>query len=140
MKKRTDYVLGYGIHINVLPEITVEKLAELIHSAPKFERRLYFEMLEESMNEYIRRTDKLDVASVLLEVIKECEGLDLIIAATDEGDGDEIFLLYPPTYPWEITDNNKIGLAEISAVFKKYTLILTGQEIEPQYFDWGRTS
>lgn len=139
MKKRTDYVLGYGIHINVLPEITVERLAELIHSAPKFEARLYLEMLEESMSGYMRRTDTLDVATVLREVIKECEGLDLVIAETDEDD-DEIFLLYPPTYPWEITDNSKIGLAEISGVFKKYTMILTGQEIEPQYFDRGRTS
>lgn len=140
MKRHSYYVLGYGIHINVLPEITIEKLAELIHLAPQFERRLYLEMLEETMTEYMHRADKLDIATILYEVIKECEGLNLTIAVTDEGESEETFLLYSPIYPWEVPENNKISLTNINAIFEKYTAVLTDEKIEPQYFDWGSTS
>lgn len=52
MKKRTSYILGYGICVNDIKGVTIEKIAEPIHSAPQFEHQLYLDMLEEKISSY----------------------------------------------------------------------------------------
>lgn len=142
MKKRTYYILGYGICVSNIKGVTIEKVAELIHSAPQFERQLYLDMLEDKMSPYTK-TDylkQIDLAMVLQSVIAE-NGVELTIAINNDMDdmSPEYFLLLPPSYPWE-KDNTKISLEELTTILNRFTAIISDEKVDVQFFDYGSTS
>lgn len=144
MKKHTYYVFGYGICVSDIKGVTIEKVAELIHSAPQFERQLYLEMLEDKISPYTKTDclNKINLATVLQAVIAE-NGVDLTIAVNDDMDetSSVYFLLLPPSYPWEQNaKSNNISFDELTTLFERFTSILSDEKVAVQFFDYGSTS
>lgn len=136
MKKRTYYILGYGICVSDIKDVSMEKLAELIHSAPQFERSLYLELLEAKYKDKPDHGYRLELAEILQTVIAE-NGVELTIAEDD--DTDKTFLLLPPSYPWE-RNNIKISLEELTTILDRFTAIISDEKVVVQFFDYGSTS
>lgn len=70
----------------------------------------------------------LGLATVIANVIEEAENLDF--TSCDDFDSN-VFLIYEPNYPWNLTEKEKkLTLNDIKSVFKKYLSVLTDDTIE----------
>ena len=112
----TWHTYGYGICVSDIDCESIEKLKKLLHQAPGVEKHY-----------------NLGLATFLKEVILECEGIELT-ACSDLN--DNLYLLYEPTYPWNLP-KEQISLTKerIKEIILKYVSILTEKQIEIGYYD-----
>lgn len=147
MSYQTWHDYGYGICVDDI-ETTVDKVFELVHMAPEFEKD-FLEWVQdtysengETASEYVSLEELLEYESdscysglaVILEcVIAEVEGIHLYV--TDDYDAVQ-YLLITPAYPW-----NKVGdgyrllntTDKADKLFRKYVNILTDKAIDIDY-------
>lgn len=139
MSYQTWHIYGYGIKTSDITDLTVEKLKTFIHLAPNYETAFNewlknFGITEPTLEDYFDydENDCYGLASVINEVIFECEGIDF--TACDDFDGIQ-YLLYEPVYPWQMNETDKtLTRDDITNIFKKYLAYLTDKEIEIDYY------
>lgn len=138
MSYRTWIDYGYGICVSYIEVDSVEKLEKLLSLAPKFHSDIhdYFkesQITEPTVDDYIEYDDSyfLGLASLLKEVIQEAEGIELY--ACDDYDFEN-YLIYPPMYPWQMTEKYKSMTEEsLNELFRKYVSILTDEPVDIDY-------
>lgn len=132
------HTYGYGVCLSEMEEVPAERIQELLVAAPKFadkiNRRLYETGIESPGYEDYVGYDQdfmLGMATILKEVILEAEGIEF--TACEDLDGKQ-YLIYEPSYPWQITQA-ETGLTEerIYRMLLKYFHILTDQEPDVDY-------
>lgn len=132
------HIYGYGIIVSDLKKVTYERVEQLIHKAPKYEEG-YKTWLSEngitnpSLDELIEFDEDfgLGLATTLQEVILEAEGIELTACIDYE---DKTYLLYEPTYPWNLKET-EIRFTEefIRSLLIKYVSIITDEQITVDY-------
>ena len=136
---------GYGICISDLKEeIQLSRLMKLIETAPKLYKNIKTYESECCGGQIIENYDILvsyveefgemnygGLASILYEVIKEAEGIELIVS-TDFN--DKVYLIYAPAYPWELSDKEQ-NLTEdtLTEIYSKYLHIVTDESLTVKY-------
>lgn len=133
---------GYGIRTDEIVT-DADKVRALVHMAPKFEKEIRtsvewtgeFKWEEITMDELEELFCEIDIfcgiATILEKVISECEGIEL--CACDDFNSVR-YLLYTPSYPWQMTDKDKTMTEEkIRTLLKKYVSVLTEQSISFGY-------
>lgn len=147
MSYSTWHDYGYGICVDDI-ETTANKVFELVHFAPNFEKKFYkwIESLREegdpeSIAELITIDDIYEyddgsycmrgLVVIMREVIKECEGINLL--ACDDFDGLH-YLIFSTKYPWYMSEKEK-NMTEKDAydLFDKYVSILTDEYVSVDY-------
>lgn len=115
---------GYGICVSAL-EVHAEGLKELLALAPLFNVALSDG--QDNDPELYQ-----DLSTILKEVILESEGITL--TDCDDMDGRQ-YLLYEPSYPWELSDKEKaLTESEVSELINRYASVLTGRRLKCEYF------
>lgn len=138
MSFQTWHDYGYGICVSDIKTESVERLQQLLHHAPVFERDIN-EWLEDCEIENPTFEDYLDfdqdynlgLASLLRDVILEAENVGFL-ACDDFGGMD--YLIYLPSYPWNLPKKEtNITESSIEEILRKYVGILTDEEITIDY-------
>ena len=138
MSYHTWSIDGYGIRTSDVTDLTVERLKAFIHLAPEYEKE-FLEWLKDcdisypTLEDYLGydENDCYGLASIMSEVIYECEGINF--TSCDDFDGLQ-YLLYEPIYPWQINKIDKtLSPEKLSETIKKYLSYLTDEEIEIVY-------
>lgn len=137
MSYRTWATYGFGFCVDDI-QTTPERLLNLAAMEPSVEK-IVKEYIEEGDVPYEDLTiddfyelegDEYErgIAFVLYNVIKE-----IPIVYAEDYDGVQ-YILYCPTYPWCMT-NNEMNLTEdkVEEIFTKYIKILTGEDIAVDY-------
>ena len=123
-------VEGIGLKANRLyPFLNREKcIAKLIE---QLEEELHEEILEDkdnfNINDYMRGNPFQNIADLLCH----CDDSNRLTYG-DDGDG-EYYLLYPPTYPWLMQENEPQSIEEVHELLKKAVKCLcdiTDEQIE----------
>lgn len=71
------------------------------------------------------------LAAIMCEVIKETEGIELLVCDDFEG---ETYLIYSPNYPWNIPEKERSLTKEsLSDIYIKYLSVITD---EPPIIDF----
>lgn len=140
-----DY--GYGICIDDV-NTTVDKVLNLIHLAPEFEKKFYkwakdftgYDSIEnivneitmDDINEYYNDNFCVDgLAPIVSSVIKECEDIELL-ACSDYNGFD--YLIFSVTYPWSMTDKEKnMTENDVRLLIAKYVNLLTNNPVTIDY-------
>ena len=133
MSYDTWHNYGIGLRTDDL-NINAHRIRDLIHMAPKFEKTLlshissdeipWGSMFIDEIYEYLFDMNYwYGAASVLAEVINECEGIEL--CACDDFDGRQ-YVMYQPCYPWQLTERERsMTYDNIKDMFMKYVKVLT---------------
>lgn len=131
---------GYGVKISDIPITadTVARIEELLFMAPLTKSKIHKHFTEAGitgpeLEDYFEYgSETLGLAILLKEVIEEIEHIPL--GACDDF-GCESYLLYCPSYPWEITEYEK-GLTEegLNSMFAKYINMLTNENLDINYY------
>lgn len=142
-----DY--GYGICIDDLKEeISLVKLMKLVQTAPELYERVKKFIDEDCDGQIIETYDLLytyveecgeinygGLAEILYEVIKEVEGIELLVSTDFNG---KEYLIYPPIYPWtlaKMSDKEKnLTEKDLVEIFSKYLHIVTDEELTVEYY------
>ncbi len=147
MSYHTWHEYGYGICVDDI-ETTADKVFELVHLAPNFEKEFY-EWVEsyredgdpESVAELITMDQiyeyeggnycEIGLGPIVASVIKECEEIELLCCS----DFDCYhYLIFSTTYPWYMTDKEKNMTEEdVRCLFAKYVNILTDTDVTVDY-------
>ena len=140
MSFHTWHNYGYGICVDDIPTPSSEQLFALLRLAPVFEQKVH-EYLSEcgitdpSAEDYFAYDDDYGygLATFMREVIEEAEKITLM--ACDDFEG-QIYLLFQPAYPWEMTDRESAMTEKaIEQIFRKDTAIITDRKIGVDYHD-----
>lgn len=141
MSFETWHTYGYGVKLSKLKSISIDKVLELIKTAPKLSKK--FEdwrvqcKIETPTLEDIEEFDDnygLGLATILRDVISEAEGINL--TACDEYWGAATYLLYEQTYPWYMTNKEKtLTEVDIQSLFVKYLSKITDETITIDYYN-----
>ena len=127
---------GFGVsEDDVYAGITVDSVANLLKLSPKVEE--YFrgyagdEFTMDDVDNY-EGDYEYGVMAILADVMKDCEGLYFVCCSDYDGIRD---VLYEPSYPWYMKEND-LHLTEdnMKTIFRKYTYILSGRMVEPNYY------
>lgn len=141
MPYKTWHNYGYGICTDKI-KTTPERIAKLLALAPQYRAMLHAhfadcEIDEPTVEDYTETAGQFDgdsycdMASLLKAVIEETEGIELI--ACDDYDC-RYYLIYPPCYPWQITDADKEMTEEkLRLLYAKYVNILTDDVLDVDY-------
>ena len=142
MSYRAWHTYGYGICVDNI-ETTAEKLLKLasmkgnvLKEVREYLDKIYpngykdedltLEDFDELEGDYCER----GVAFVLYEVINE-----ITVDFADDYNGTQ-YILYLPSYPWRMKENEKnLTEEDIANVFKKYVNVLTDEPIVIDYYD-----
>lgn len=143
MSYTTWHFYGYGIKVDAIGEVPIERLKSLIDLAPVFKDKIHKELDEMQVKDAdlmdycdaMHRADLdfafLDLAAILKYVMEEVEGLEFV--ACDNYD-NEHFLVFTPQYPWRMTEAEKqITEESLNDLFRKYVRVLTDKEIAIDY-------
>lgn len=147
MSYQSWHEYGYGICVDDI-NTTADKVFELVHLAPKFEKKFY-EWVEtyredgdpESIAEFLpmdsiyeyEDDDCCDygLGPIMRDVIKECEDVELLCCFDYDGNH---YLIFSVTYPWWMTDKEKSMTEEdVRALFAKYVSMLTNVAVTVDY-------
>lgn len=140
MSWQSWHTYGYGVRITELQSVSMEKVMELVQTAPKYAEGLN-EWLHDCEIDNPTLDDLIDydenfhigLASLLSEVIEEREGIRL--TACDDLDG-HTYLLYEQTYPWRMTDLEKsLKEEDIQSLLAKYLSQITEEIIIVDYYE-----
>lgn len=138
MSTYTWHHYGYGICTDHIKTESVDRLQQLLRLVPEFEAEIngWLKEIEVDAPTYEDYMDfdqdyHLGIATILLNVIKEAEGIEML--ACDDAAG-MVYLMFPPLYPWRIEENER-GLTEekIEEILRKYIAVLTDEEITIEY-------
>lgn len=148
MSYNTWHDYGYGICTdNLREEVSLDRLMKLVKTAPKLYERVQKYAKGNCRGEIAETCDLLidfvenygeieygGLAEILYEVIKECEGIELLVSEDFEGRN---YLIYPPVYPWVLaglSDKEKnLTKESLSEIFSKYLAIVTDENIPIEY-------
>lgn len=128
MSMQTNVDYGYGVIASEIEITDVKKLEQLIHLAPKYEEELkkYFaenNIKEPTVEDYLGYEVEYELADILKNVILECEWIDLYTCGDEWG---RDYLLYLPSYPWEMNEFDCVMTEEkLSKLFNKYLSYIT---------------
>lgn len=134
MSYSTWHNYGFGLHVDLLTGVTVEKLHALLHLIPELEKQMEataWELEYDDLDAYLRcslENGAADtIASMLQETVLAAEGIELSVCKNYE---DECYLIYQPNYPWQMNEHD-LALTEESLenIFRKYVGVLTDDEI-----------
>lgn len=140
MSYTTWHNYGYGIRTDAI-ETTPERIEQMLALAPKYAAKIHAsfadcEIAVPTVDDYIETAGEFDcgycgMASLMKGVIEEAECIKLI--ACDDC-GCRNFLIYPPRYPWRITEKDMTLTEEgLRQIFAKYVNILTEQVLDVDY-------
>lgn len=90
------------------------------------------DILEDFVEDYAQFSTE-NLASILQEVIKELEGIELT-ACEDWNRG--VYLVYEPDYPWNVKNRPKeqnLTEEDLVAIFAKYLAVVTDSELDVDY-------
>ena len=136
IRDRHNY--GYGIRVDDIVCSDVERLEQLLTTAPDFSAKLHGWLSETGINEpvwedYMEYDQDfcLGLATILKEVIEETEGIQM--TACDDYNS-VTYLLYQPSYPWELTDQERnLTEQQVAEIIGRHVRILTSKPIEIDY-------
>ena len=127
---------GYGICVSDLKEPTLKSITDIISVAPIY-RKSILDVLNNKDNPTIDDVyelleyEHLGIAEILVEVIQECENVEL--TACDDFDG-KTYLVYEPCYPWNLPESDRnITQNTIECIIKKYVSMYTDESLEFDY-------
>lgn len=142
------YTYGYGICVEKIKDVEKDRLLSLIRMAPEFygeyqeweeEWKLgegYEPDVEDILVDFVEDCAQFsteNLASILQEVIKELEGIELT-ACEDWNHG--AYLVYEPDYPWNVKNRPKeqnLTEEDLVAIFAKYLAVGTDSELDVDY-------
>ena len=132
-------IRGYGVDVTDL-NITPERMVEFLKLDPEAEAmaRTFFEQrgIDSPTMDDFECFDEFGVpaiASTIAAVMNNVEENIQFIGVSDFD--DEEFVLWVPTYPWDMTGRERtITPDELDAIFGKYTTIISDKPVEPS--DW----
>lgn len=138
MSFHTWHTYGYGVEMTNISCDSVDRIKLLLSVAPEFQKQVdeQFKELgikEPTVEDYIEfdQDYHLGLAYILQQVILETE--DLEFTACNDFDG-RIYLLYEPSYPWDMPDKDKsLKERDIAGIFVKYLTFLTSENISVDY-------
>ena len=129
-----DY--GYGVQMSQIKICDVERVKALIDLAPTFKAKInaFFEeeRIEPSLNDYEDYDQDYyhGFAFILKSVIEEAEGIELL--SCDDMNG-EVYLMYPPLYPWQMREPDYgVTSDKLDDIYKKYIGIISDSPVEPE--------
>lgn len=134
---------GYGFVASDI-HTDVNKVWKLIHLAPKFEKQVNkwfqnnFDCKKEDItlenfteDFYDKRGSMCGVATILANVISECE--NIIIVDCFDWD-DNTYVIRPNAQPWDFSEHEAyLSQYDLDCIFDKYISILTDEEIDIDY-------
>lgn len=129
---------GYGICTDDLDISDVQRIKELIHLAPEYEKQVMQLFADQGISEPTV-DDYLDldvdyscgIATILANVIHEAE--DIWFTACSDYDC-AAYLIYQPSYPWEMKENERNLTEEaIRLILVKYTSIISDTILTIEY-------
>lgn len=148
MSTKAYHTYGYGICVEKIENVEKNNLLSLIRMAPEFyegyqeweeEWKLgegrkpdVDDILEDFVKDYAQFSTG-NLASILQEVIKELEGIELT-ACEDWNRG--VYLVYEPDYPWNVKNRPKeqnLTEEDLVAIFAKYLAVVTDSELDVDY-------
>ena len=120
---------GYGICADDIGHVPVERLQALIRLVPELEKQINSwlqecEITKPEVGDYFEYDNEYHggFATILQWVIKEAEGIELLYC--DDLNGKD-YLIYPPQYPWQITDADREMTEErLRTIYAKYVSIV----------------
>lgn len=138
MSFHTWHTYGYGVEMTNISCDSPGRIKLLLSVAPEFQKQVdeQFKELgikEPTVEDYIEfdQDYNLGLAYILQQVILEAE--DLEFTACNDFDG-RIYLLYEPSYPWDIPDKDKsLQERDIAGILVKYLTFLTSENIPVDY-------
>lgn len=148
MSTKAYHTYGYGICVEKIKNVEKDKLLSLIRMAPEFygeyqeweeEWKLgegYEPDVEDILADFVEDCAQFsteNLASILQEVIKELEGIELT-ACEDWNHG--AYLVYEPDYPWNVKNRpkeQKLTEEGLVAIFAKYLTVVTDSELDVDY-------
>lgn len=139
MSYKTWHEYGYGIIVDDIKHTSVDKILKLVHMAPKFEKD-FLQWIDESYGETITVDDIMEyeddscyrgLGPIIRNVINEVDGIDFYVC---EDFDCRQYLMYLPTYPWYMKENEyKFSEEDIANIFRKYVSIVTDDVVEIDY-------
>jgi hypothetical protein len=138
MSFQTWHNYGYGICVDGISDVTVEKLQSLLHLAPQLENEIHewlseCEITDPTYEDYLEfdQDFHLGLATLLSKTVKEVEDIDL--TACDDFKG-KTFLIYMPRYPWHMCKTDYFVTEEsLQSLFGRYVSLLTDKPINIEY-------
>ncbi len=129
---------GYGICVSDLGEVPVERLRLLLEHAPDFHKEVDAWFVENDIenptyDDYVAFDDEYmtGLATILSHMIEEAEQIHF--TACNDFDGND-FLIYMPSYPWELPDSeHDLTEERIENILITYVSILTDDPISIDY-------
>lgn len=143
MSYQSWHEYGYGICMDDV-STTAEKVFELVHMAPEFEKK-FNKWVENIKAEEIADNITMDViyeewdddsceyglGPIVRSVIYECEEIDLLCCSNYNG---EQYLIFSTTYPWYMTEKEKNMTEEdVRLLIAKYVSVLTDNVVNIEY-------
>ena len=139
MSYQSWHVYGYGVMLSDFTNISIAAVIDLVQQAPHYavgfnEWRSECELEDLTLDD-LEEFDQdfcLGLATILKEIIEECEGI--VLTACSDFDGNK-YLLYAQEYPWRMSEAEK-GLQEndIRSLFVKYLSKITDETIDVDYY------
>ena len=138
---------GYGICVDDI-ETTADKVFELIHLAPEFEKKFYKwaeTYREDGDPDDIKKVITMDIiyeyeddlysdygiGPIMKEVIKECEDIELLCC---DDYNCYHYLIFPVAYPWGLSEKEKNMTEEdVRLLIVKYVNVLTDANVNIEY-------
>lgn len=131
----TDY--GYGISTMRTPnKIEPERVKALLALAPKTAESFRECLGEDEIGDlewYESKYGSYGAFGLLCDVMEEKENIRFFVCSDYD---DERYILYPPKYPWELKDDERLLTKKdrVKQIFDKYTSILYGEPIPVDYY------
>ena len=133
-------IVGYGFCVDDIQVASADRLKKLISLAPEFENDINqwmedWELAGSSVDEYFEYEDDSSytgLAPILRFVIEEVEGIGLIVC---DDYNSNMYLLFGPRYPWNITETEKTMTEEkLNDMFRKYISIISDDAVNIDYY------
>lgn len=140
MSFQTWHTYGYGVKISEIGYVSFRKVVELVQAASEFAVE-FNKWLSEYDADYPTVDDLeefdsdycLGLATVLSEVIEECEGIHLTACNDFE---NEKYLLFERSFPWWMSDLEKsLKEEDIQSLMVKYLSKITDETITVDYYE-----
>lgn len=138
MSFHTWHTYGYGVEMTNISCDSVDRIKLLLSVAPEFQKQVdeQFEergIKEPTVEDYLEfdQDCNLGLAYILQQVILETEDIEFTACTDFE---DRIYLLYEPSYPWDMPDKDKsLKERDIVGILVKYLTFLTSENIPVDY-------
>lgn len=135
MSMKTWINYGIGVCTSELEIKSLEAIKALVALSPCLEKDLkeYFEDCEiesPEIADYLEYDEdcRSGLAYLLQRVINDVE--NLMFTACDDYEG-RIYLIYQPSYPWDMTDKEKsLSEADIKDILAKYLSMVTDDDLD----------